>query len=107
MSLADPAPLLPRSPRARRAVGLDRAMLDQARALVAERNLVNVEWQLSDVYRLPFAELARVCRSNGSAVRCDRVASPDPTAKRPAGWSGYKRHPGSRSDGVGFRVFWI
>jgi ubiquinone/menaquinone biosynthesis C-methylase UbiE len=31
-------------------------MLDQARALAAERNLVNVEWQLGDVYRLPFAD---------------------------------------------------
>jgi len=44
--------------RVRRAVGLDAtgAMLDQARALAAERNLVNVEWQLGDVYRLPFAD---------------------------------------------------
>ncbi len=40
-------------------------MLDQAPALVAERNLVNVEWQLGNVYRLPFAELTRVCRSMG------------------------------------------
>ena len=46
--------------RVRRAVGLDAtsAMLDQARALVAERNLVNVEWQLGDVYRLPCHSLS-------------------------------------------------
>ena len=44
-------------------------MLDQARALVAERNLVNVEWQLGDVYRLLFAELARgFPRSNPKMV---------------------------------------
>jgi len=58
-SLAAQAPLLPRfAARVRRAVGLDAtgAMLDQARALAAERNLVNVEWQLGDVYRLPFAD---------------------------------------------------
>ena len=90
--------------RVRRAVGLDAtgAMLDQARALAAERNLVNVEWQLGDVYRLPFAdgsfdivscrfafhhleepakafaEMVRVCRSNGRVVLCDVVASSDP-----------------------------
>ncbi len=82
-------------------------MLDQARALVAERNPVNVEWQLGNVYRPLFAEVARVCRSNGRVVLCDREASPDPTPKWSTGWSGYKRLPGSRSGGVGFRVFRI
>ena len=47
-------------------------MLDKARALVAER----IEWQLGDVYRLLFAEVARVCRSNGRVVLCDCEASP-------------------------------
>ncbi|MGH6795803.1 MAG: class I SAM-dependent methyltransferase, partial [Methylocella sp.] len=90
--------------RVRRAVGLDatEAMLDQARALTAERDFVNVEWRLGDVYRLPFAddsfhivscrfafhhfeepakafaEMLRVCRSGGRVVLCDGVASSDP-----------------------------
>ena len=82
--------------------GAYRRIFDQARALAAERNLVNVEWQLGDVYRLPFAdgsfdivscrfafhrlegpakafaEMVRVCRSNGRVVLCDVVASSDP-----------------------------
>ncbi len=82
-------------------------MLDQARALVAERNPVNVEWQLGNVYRPLFAEVARVCRSNGRVVLCDREASPGPTPKWSTGWSGYKRLPGSRSGSVGFSVFRI
>ena len=90
--------------RVRRAVGLDatNAMLDQARALTVERDLVNVEWRLGDVCRLPFAddsfdivscrlafhhfehpakafaEMLRVCRSGGRVVLCDGVASSDP-----------------------------
>jgi SAM-dependent methyltransferase len=89
--------------RVRRAVGLDstQGMLDQARALAAERNLLNVEWRRGDVYRLPFAvgsfdivscrfafhhfqhpakalvEMARVCRSGGRIVLCDALASSD------------------------------
>jgi ubiquinone/menaquinone biosynthesis C-methylase UbiE len=81
--------------RVRRAVGLDatNAMLDQAGALTVKRDLVNVEWRLGDVYRLPFAddsfdivscrlafhhfeepakafaEMLRVCRWNATATR--------------------------------------
>ncbi|MGH6850416.1 MAG: class I SAM-dependent methyltransferase [Methylocella sp.] len=91
--------------RVRRAVGLDAtdAMLDQARALTVERDLVNVEWRSGDVYRLPFAdesydivscrlafhhfaepakafaEMLRVCRSGGRIILCDGVASSNPT----------------------------
>jgi SAM-dependent methyltransferase len=100
----------------RRAVGLDSTagMLDQARALTAERNLANVEWQLGDVYQLPFAndsfdivtcrfafhhfqdpvkaftEMARVCRSAGRVVLCDAVASSD--ASKAEAFNKMERH---------------
>jgi ubiquinone/menaquinone biosynthesis C-methylase UbiE len=90
--------------RVRHATGLDatEAMLEQARALAAGRNLLNVTWQQGDVYRLPFgrdsfdivscrfafhhleepskafAEMVRVCRPNGRVVLSDGVASSDP-----------------------------
>jgi hypothetical protein len=95
--------------RARRTVGLDAtsAMLDQARAQVAERNLVNVEWQLGDVYRLRFVEIAWVCRSNGRVVLCDREASPRSNSKM-VGWLVWlQKTSGSRSGGVEFRIFRI
>jgi SAM-dependent methyltransferase len=95
--------------RVRRAVGLDAtgAMLDQARALAAERNLVNVEWQLGDVYRLRFVEIAWVCRSNGRVVLCDREASPRSNSKM-VGWLVWlQKTSGSRSGGVEFRIFRI
>jgi ubiquinone/menaquinone biosynthesis C-methylase UbiE len=102
--------------RVRRAVGLDTtdAMLDQARALAAQRKLHNVEWQSGDVYRLPFAdrsfdivscrfafhhfqepakafsEMTRVCRSGGRVVLCDAVASGDPT--KAAAFNKMERH---------------
>jgi ubiquinone/menaquinone biosynthesis C-methylase UbiE len=102
--------------RVRRAAGLDAtsAMLDQARVLAAERNLVNAEWQQGDVYQLPFAddsfdivncrfafhhleepakafaEMARVCRSNGRVVLCDGVASSDPA--KAAAFNAMERH---------------
>jgi SAM-dependent methyltransferase len=85
-------------------VGLDAtdAMLDQARALAAERHIANVEWHRGDVYALPFAdgafdivtcrfafhhfetpakafaEMVRVCRPGGCVVLCDGVTSADP-----------------------------
>lgn len=91
--------------RVRRAVGLDatEAMLGQARQLAAARSLSNTEFQLGDVYQLPFAaesfdivscrfafhhleaperaiaEMVRVCRRGGRIVLCDGVASDDPT----------------------------
>jgi ubiquinone/menaquinone biosynthesis C-methylase UbiE len=102
--------------RVRRAVGLDTtdAMLDQARALAAHRKLHNVEWQLGDVYHLPFAdhsfdivscrfafhhfqepakalsEMARVCRSGGRVALCDAVASSDPA--KAAAFNEMERH---------------
>jgi len=102
--------------RLRRAVGLDTtdAMLEQARALAAQRKLHNVEWRLGDVYRLPFAdrsfdivscrfalhhfqeptkafaEMARVCRSGGRVVLCDAVASSDPS--KAAAFNRMERH---------------
>jgi ubiquinone/menaquinone biosynthesis C-methylase UbiE len=102
--------------RVRRAVGLDTtdAMLDQARALTAQRNLHNVEWRSGDVYGLPFtdrsfdivscrfafhhfqepakafSEMTRVCRSGGRVVLCDAVASGDPT--KAAAFNQMERH---------------
>jgi len=89
----------------RPAVGLDatEAMLEQALSLATSRNLQNVEWQLGDVYSLPFpdgafdivscrfafhhfeepakafSEMARVCPRSGRIVLWDSVASADPT----------------------------
>ncbi len=100
----------------RRAVGLDSTpeMLDQARTLTAERKLANLEWQLGDVYRLPFAgsafdivtcrfafhhfqnpskafaEMARVCRPGGRVVLCDAVASPN--AGKAQAFNAMERH---------------
>jgi ubiquinone/menaquinone biosynthesis C-methylase UbiE len=102
--------------RVRRAVGLDAtaAMLEQARALTAKRNLANVEWQQGDVYSLPFADdafdivscrfafhhfehpekafaqMVRVCRPAGRVVVCDAVASPD--AAKAAAFNAMERH---------------
>ena len=44
--------------QARRSVGLDAtdAMLQQARDLAAKRGLQNAEWQMGDVYQLPYAD---------------------------------------------------
>ena len=92
------------APFVRRAIGLDatEAMLDEARALAKAKGLRNVEWRRGNVYALPFgdgafdivtcrfafhhlehparafAEMVRVCRSGGSIVLCDAVASDDP-----------------------------
>ncbi len=102
--------------RVHRAVGLDAtaAMLDEARALAAERHLANVEWRLGDVYALPFAdgsfdivtcrfafhhfeepakafaEMTRVCRPGGRIVLCDGVASSDPA--KAAAFNAMERH---------------
>jgi ubiquinone/menaquinone biosynthesis C-methylase UbiE len=102
--------------RVRRAVGLDTtdAMLDQARALTAQRQLHNVEWRRGDVCRLPFAdrsfdivscrfafhhfqepatafsEMTRVCRSGGRLVVCDALASCDPI--KAAAFNRMERH---------------
>jgi hypothetical protein len=54
---------------------------------------------------MPFAELARVCRSNGRVVLCDRVASPNPTPKWSAGWTGYKRLPGHVAAALSLEFF--
>jgi SAM-dependent methyltransferase len=77
-------------------------MIDQARALVAERKLANVGWLVGDACPLPFpdasfsvvscrfafhhfleprrvlAEMARVCRPGGRIVVTDLAASSDP-----------------------------
>ncbi len=46
------------APLVRRVVGLDltREMLDHARRLAAERNVLNTDWVLGDAQRLPFPE---------------------------------------------------
>ena len=46
------------APHVRRVYGLDltREMLDQARRVTAERDLMNVEWVIGDAVRLPFAD---------------------------------------------------
>ena len=90
--------------RVRWATGIDatEAMLDQARALSAQKKLQNVTWLKDDVYALPFedrsfdivtcrfamhhlqapdtafAEMMRVCRPGGRIVVCDGFASADP-----------------------------
>jgi ubiquinone/menaquinone biosynthesis C-methylase UbiE len=46
------------APLVRRVYGLDltREMLDQARRVTAERDVMNVEWVMGDAMRLPFAD---------------------------------------------------
>ncbi len=46
------------APHVRRVYGLDltREMLDQARRVTAERDVMNVEWVIGDAMRLPFAD---------------------------------------------------
>lgn len=46
------------APHVRRVVGLDltREMLNQARRIAAERNIVNVDWVIGDAARLPFQD---------------------------------------------------
>ena len=46
------------APYVRRVVGLDltREMLNEARRVAAERNIVNVDWVIGDAARLPFPE---------------------------------------------------
>jgi ubiquinone/menaquinone biosynthesis C-methylase UbiE len=46
------------APYARRVVGLDltREMLDEARRVAAERNIVNVDWVIGNAARLPFQD---------------------------------------------------
>jgi ubiquinone/menaquinone biosynthesis C-methylase UbiE len=104
------------APRVRRAVGLDatEAMLAQARDLTIERKLTNVDWQLGDVYHMPFpdfafdivscrfafhhfqeperafAEMIRVCRVGGRIVLCDAVASEHP--EKAAAFNRMERH---------------
>lgn len=104
------------APHVRRAVGLDatEAMLDQARALAAERGLGNVDWRLGDVYSVPFAdgvfdivccrfafhhfeepakafaEMVRVCAPGGRIVLCDGIASSDPA--KAAAFNAMERH---------------
>lgn len=100
----------------RRAVGLDAtlAMLDQARTLAEERGVANVEWQLGDVYSLPFLdqsfdlvscrfafhhfiepesafrEMVRVCRIGGRVIVCDAVAASCP--EKAAAFNLMERH---------------
>jgi ubiquinone/menaquinone biosynthesis C-methylase UbiE len=100
--------------RVRRAAGLDatEAMLDQARALSAQRGLANVAWRQGDVYALPFADGAfdivtcrfafhhlerpaaafgeMVCRPVGRVVLCDGIASADPA--KAAAFNAMERH---------------
>ena len=104
------------APHVTHAVGLDAtdAMLDQARALSAEKFLANVDWRRGDVYALPFetasfdivscryafhhlqsperafAEMLRVCKSGGRIVLCDGVASDDP--QKAAAFNAMERH---------------
>lgn len=92
------------APFVRCAVGVDATepMLDEARRIAREKRLNNVEWRVSSVYELPFAdgsfdivtcrfafhhlqepapafaEMLRVCRSGGRVVLCDGVAPADP-----------------------------
>ncbi len=46
------------APHVRRVYGLDltREMLDQARRVTVERDVMNVEWVIGDAVRLPFAD---------------------------------------------------
>jgi SAM-dependent methyltransferase len=86
------------------AIGIDLvpAMIDQARALQAQKQLTNVSWQLGDVLPLPFPdnsfsivisryalhhlsdprgalfEMKRVCTPGGRLVLCDVIVSSNP-----------------------------
>jgi SAM-dependent methyltransferase len=92
------------APVVRHATGIDvtPAMLDRARALAAERGIVNVTWRQGEVLPLPFdaasfsivvsrfafhhferpqavlAEMRRVCRPGGRVVVYDLLGSDDP-----------------------------
>jgi SAM-dependent methyltransferase len=92
------------APHVRHATGIDMtpAMLDQARALAAEKGLGNVTWHEGDVTALPWPdaaftivvtrfavhhfpdpsavlrEIVRVCAPGGRIVVVDTCASPDP-----------------------------
>jgi ubiquinone/menaquinone biosynthesis C-methylase UbiE len=92
------------APHVRHATGIDMtpAMLDRARALAAEKGLVNVTWREGDVAALPWPdaaftivvtrfavhhfpdpsavlrEMVRVCAPGGRIVVVDTCASPDP-----------------------------
>src|SRR5262249_15801402 len=92
------------APYVRHATGIDftPAMLDQARALAAEKRLRNVAWVHGDAYNLPYAdasftivvtryslhhlldpaavlrEMVRVCIPGGRIVVIDAYASEDP-----------------------------
>ena len=99
------------APHVRRATGIDLtpAMLEQARALAADKGLTNVEWRQGDVRALPWPdassdivvtrfsfhhfqdplealhEMARVCRPGGRIVVVDMYASED--AAKAAAWN--------------------
>jgi ubiquinone/menaquinone biosynthesis C-methylase UbiE len=90
------------APHARQVTGIDitPAMIDQARALQAEKGLNNLTWQVGDVSPLPFpeasfslvltryslhhflnpaavlAEMVRVCRTGGLVMVADVVLPP-------------------------------
>jgi SAM-dependent methyltransferase len=92
------------APHVRHATGIDMtpAMLDRARALAAEKAVVNVSWREGDVAALPWPdgaftivvtrfavhhfpdpaavlrEMARVCAPGGRIVVVDTCASPEP-----------------------------
>ena len=92
------------APRCRSATGIDAtpAMLDQARALAARKNLSNVAWDRGDAYALPYPdgaftiavtryslhhltdplaalrEMMRVCAPGGRVAVIDAYASEDP-----------------------------
>src|SRR5207253_8133971 len=46
------------APHVRRVIGVDitREMLDEARRVAAERDIVNVDWAMGDAVRLPFQD---------------------------------------------------
>jgi len=93
------------APQVRHATGIDvtPAMLERARALAADRSLVNVTWDQGDVQALPYAdaaftivlsrftfhhfldplavlkEMVRVCAPGGTVMVIDVQASNDPT----------------------------
>lgn len=92
------------APHVAEAIGVDAtpAMLEQARALSAERQLGNVDWQSASAYALPFAdgcfdivtnrfafhhledieaafaEMLRVTAVGGRVLVCDGIASTEP-----------------------------
>jgi len=92
------------APHVQQATGIDMtpAMLDRARALAAEKQVVNVGWREGDVTALPYPdgaftivvtrfavhhfpdpsavihEMVRVCAPGGRVVVVDTCASPDP-----------------------------